>query len=60
MDGKYHTLKVTLAQKQKYAIQARRGYAPKKLGRSAGDGKAGNQEALFRMRFMTSRRVSAG
>ena len=32
MDGHFHTLKVTLTGKQKYAIQARRGYyAPKKV-----------------------------
>jgi VWFA-related protein len=32
MDGRCHTLKVTLSEQNKYAIQARRGYfAPKKL-----------------------------
>jgi VWFA-related protein len=32
MDGHFHTLKVTLTGKQKYAVQARRGYyAPKKV-----------------------------
>ena len=48
MDGKYHTLKVTLAQKQKYAIQARRGYyAPKKLDDPQETEKQEIQEALF-------------
>ena len=48
MDGKYHTLKVTLAQKQKYAIQARRGYyAPKKLNDPQETEKQEIQEALF-------------
>ncbi len=48
MDGKYHTLKVTLAQKQKYAIQARRGYyAPKKLDDPQEMEKQEIQEALF-------------
>jgi VWFA-related protein len=32
MDGHFHTLKVTLSEKQNYAVQARRGYyAPKKV-----------------------------
>ncbi|HKM79512.1 MAG TPA: VWA domain-containing protein [Candidatus Acidoferrum sp.] len=48
MDGKYHVLKVTLAQKQKYAIQARRGYyAPKKLDDPQEMEKQEIQEALF-------------
>ena len=48
MDGKYHTLKVTLAEKQKYAIQARRGYyAPKKLDDPREMEKQEIQEALF-------------
>lgn len=48
MDGKYHTLKVTLAQKQKYTIQARRGYyAPKKLDDPQEMEKQEIQEALF-------------
>ena len=48
MDGKYHLLKVTLAQKQKYAIQARRGYyAPKKLDDPQEMEKQEIQEALF-------------
>jgi VWFA-related protein len=48
MDGKYHTLKVTLAQKQKYAIQARRGYyAPKKLDDPREMEKQEIQEAVF-------------
>jgi len=48
MDGRYHTLKVTLAQKQKYTIQARRGYyAPKKLEDPQEMEKQEIQEALF-------------
>jgi VWFA-related protein len=48
MDGKYHTLKVTLAQKQKYAIQARRGYyVPKKLDDPREMEKQEIQEAVF-------------
>jgi VWFA-related protein len=48
MDGKYHALKVTLAQKQKYTIQARRGYyAPKKLDDPREMEKQEIQEALF-------------
>ena len=48
MDGKYHTLKVALAQKQKYTIQARRGYyAPKKLEDPQEMEKQEIQEALF-------------
>jgi len=48
MDGKYHSLKVTLAQKQKYAIQARRGYnAPKKADDPREIAKQEIQEALF-------------
>ncbi len=48
MDGKYHTLKVTLAGKQKFAIQARRGYyAPKKLDDPREMEKQEIQEALY-------------
>jgi VWFA-related protein len=48
MDGKYHTIKVTLAGKQKYAIQARRGYyAPKKLNDPQETEKQEIQEAVF-------------
>jgi len=48
MDGRYHTIKVTLAGKQKYAIQARRGYyAPKKLDDPAELEKQEIQEAVF-------------
>ncbi len=48
IDGKYHVIKVTLAQKQKYAIQARRGYyAPKKLNDPQETEKQEIQEALF-------------
>jgi len=48
MDGKYHTLKVALAQKQKYTIQARRGYyAPRKLEDPQEMEKQEIQEALF-------------
>jgi VWFA-related protein len=48
IDGKYHTIKVNLAQKQKYTIQARRGYyAPKKLNDPQETEKQEIQEALF-------------
>ena len=48
IDGKYHTIKVTLAGKQKYAVQARRGYyAPKKLNDPQETEKQEIQEALF-------------
>jgi VWFA-related protein len=48
IDGKYHAIKVTLAGKQKYAIQARRGYyAPKKLNDPQETEKQEIQEALF-------------
>jgi len=48
MDGKYHTLKVKLAEKQKYTVQARRGYfAPKKLDDPQEMEKQEIQEALF-------------
>jgi VWFA-related protein len=48
IDGRYHTIKVTLAGKQKYAVQARRGYyAPKKLNDPQETEKQEIQEALF-------------
>jgi VWFA-related protein len=48
MDGHYHTIKVTLTEKQKYAIQARRGYfAPKKVDDPDESGKQEIQEAIF-------------
>jgi len=47
-DGKFHTLKVILAAKQKYAIQARRGYfAPNKLEDPAEIAKEEIREAVF-------------
>jgi VWFA-related protein len=48
MDGRYHTIKVTLASKQKYTVQARRGYyAPKKVNDPQELAKAEIQEAVF-------------
>ena len=48
MDGRYHTLKVTLAGQHKYAIQARRGYfAPNKLDDPQAVAKQEIQEAVF-------------
>ena len=48
MDGTYHTIKVKLTGKQKYAIQARRGYyAPKKLDDPRELEKQEIQEAVF-------------
>jgi VWFA-related protein len=48
MDGTYHTIKVKLAGKQKYAIQARRGYyAPKKLNDPQEIEKQEIQDAVF-------------
>ena len=48
MDGKYHNLKVTLANKQKYNIQARRGYyAPKKANDPEQQAKQEIAEAVF-------------
>jgi len=48
MDGRYHTLKVTLVEKKKYSIQARKGYyAPKKVDDPAEQAKAEMQEAVF-------------
>jgi VWFA-related protein len=48
MDGRYHTIKVSLASKQKFSIQARRGYyAPKKVDDPQELAKAEIQEAVF-------------
>ncbi len=48
MDGRFHTLKVTLTGKQKYAVQARRGYyAPKKVDDPLEVEKQEMQDALF-------------
>jgi VWFA-related protein len=48
IDGRYHTLKVTLTSKEKLSIQARHGYyAPKSLSDPAEAAKQEIQEALF-------------
>lgn len=48
VDGSYHTIKVTLANKLKYALQARRGYyAPKALKDPVEVAKEEIQEAIF-------------
>src|SRR5208282_1185161 len=48
MDGSYHTIKVKLVGKQKYALQARRGYyAPKKLNDPQEIEKQEIQDAVF-------------
>jgi VWFA-related protein len=48
MDGRYHTLKVTITGKRKYTIQARRGYyAPKKVEDPQERAKTEMQEAVF-------------
>jgi hypothetical protein len=48
MDGRYHTIKVALTSKQKFTVQARRGYyAPKKVDDPAEQAKAEIQEAIF-------------
>jgi hypothetical protein len=48
MDGRYHTLKVTLAGQHKYTIQARRGYsAPNKVDDPQEAEKQEMQDALF-------------
>ncbi len=48
MNGAYHTLKVKLTGKQKYAIQARRGYmAPRKLSNPEEMAKQEIQDAVF-------------
>jgi len=47
-DGRFHTLKVTLATREKVTIQARRGYfAPKKLADPAAQAKEEIEQALF-------------
>jgi VWFA-related protein len=48
MDGRYHTIKVSLTNKQKFTVQARRGYyAPKKVDDPTEQAKAEIQEAIF-------------
>jgi VWFA-related protein len=48
MDGRFHTIKVTLTGKQKYAIQARRGYyAPKQIDDPQQAEKQEMQDAVF-------------
>jgi VWFA-related protein len=48
IDGRYHTLKVTLTNKEKFNIQARHGYyAPKSVEDPAEAAKQEMQEALF-------------
>jgi VWFA-related protein len=48
MDGHFHTIKVTLANKQKYSIQARRGYfAPKQADDPREAEKQEMQDAVF-------------
>jgi VWFA-related protein len=48
MDGRYHTLKVVIAEKRKYDVQARRGYyAPKKVEDPKEQEKVEMQEAVF-------------
>ena len=47
-DGKYHALKVTLANKQPYALQARKGYyAPTHLQNAAEQAKSEINDAVF-------------
>ena len=48
IDGRYHTLKVSLTNKQKYAVQARHGYyAPRSIADPSEAAKEEIQEALF-------------
>jgi VWFA-related protein len=48
LDGRFHLLKVTLANKQKYSVQARRGYyAPRTAADPAETAKREIEEALF-------------
>jgi hypothetical protein len=48
MDGRFHTIKVTLTEKQKYSVQARHGYfTPKKLEDPAEMTKEEIREAVF-------------
>jgi len=48
MDGRYHTLKVTLVGKRAYSVQARRGYyAPRNVADPAETAKEEIQEAVF-------------
>ena len=47
-DGKYHSLKVTLKEKQPYSLQARKGYyAPKAAASGAEQAKSDIQDAVF-------------
>jgi hypothetical protein len=47
-DGKYHTLKVALTNRQKFSVQARRGYvAPKHMVDPAEQAKQEIEEAVF-------------
>jgi VWFA-related protein len=48
MDGRYHTIKVTITEKRKYDVQARRGYyAPRKVDDPKERAKEEMQEAVF-------------
>ena len=48
MDGKFHAIKVTLAKKEKYSLQARRGYyAPKKVDDPLQQAKQEIAEAIY-------------
>jgi VWFA-related protein len=48
LDGRYHTLRVSLTNKQRFAVQARRGYyAPRTIADPAEAAKQEIQEALF-------------
>ena len=48
IDGRYHTLKVSLTNKQKYSVQARHGYyAPRAIADPAQAAKQEIEEALF-------------
>ncbi len=48
IDGRYHTLKVSMTNKQKFAVQARHGYfAPRTIADPAEAAKQEIQEALF-------------
>jgi VWFA-related protein len=48
MDGKYHTIKVVIAEKKKYNLQARRGYyAPRKVNDPKEQARQEIQEAVF-------------
>lgn len=48
LDGRYHTLRVTLTKKQKYSVQARHGYyAPRQVANPEQQAKDEIQEAVF-------------